>query len=91
MLPADLSYVQSDGRVPASPTDRPRPEGPGVRESGIHVDLVEVGPAPNGRRVRAVVRLGGLSPADVRVELLRTEAAGDPPAARPPARRMWSS
>ena len=45
---------------------------------------------PNGPRVRAVVHLGALSPADVCVELLRTDDAGaDPPLRR--ARRMWSS
>ena len=51
----------------------------------VCVDVLEVVPSPRGRRVRAVVQLGGLSPADVRVELLPAPPGGGP------ARRTWSS
>ena len=90
MLPADLPYVPSDGSVPSSSADRSRAGRPAGGAPGIHVDVVEVGPAPNGRRVRAVVRLGGLSPADVRVELLRAGATAGG-SSRAQVRRMWST
>ena len=57
------------------------------------VDAVAVATGPDGPRVRAVVHLGALSPADVCVELLHADQGDDAGAdlqARP-ARRMWSS
>jgi hypothetical protein len=40
----------------------------------VHVDSAQVLPTPSGRRVTAVVALGGLVPADVRVELVSSKA-----------------
>lgn len=42
----------------------------------VGVDSVEVVPGPSGWRARAIVQLGGLVPADVRVELLSPSAGG---------------
>ena len=36
----------------------------------VHVDSVEIIPGPGSERIRAVVQLGGLVPADVRVEVV---------------------
>lgn len=55
--------------------------------SGVDVDLVEVVPQPGGGRVRAVVRLGDLAPADVQVEL----RPADIDDARGTVRPMWSA
>jgi hypothetical protein len=43
----------------------------------VQVDLVELVPGRVGERVRSVVRLGDLAPADVRVELVREDGMGD--------------
>jgi hypothetical protein len=64
--------------------DRPRTAWPGV-----HVDLVAAESCACGRRVRAVIRLGDLTPADVVVGLAPARAVGT--AACSPDRRMWSS
>jgi len=40
----------------------------------VHVDSAQVLPSPSGKRATAVVALGGLVPADVRVELVSSEA-----------------
>jgi hypothetical protein len=53
----------------------------------VGVDSVEVVPGPSGWRARAVVQLGGLVPADVRVELLSPEP-GAPSSARVDEPRM---
>ena len=63
------------------------PAGPTVAAPAhVCVDVLDVVPSPRGRRVRAVVQLGGLSPADVQIEFLPASSSGDAP-----ARRMWSS
>ena len=55
----------------------------------VRIHLVEVVPDSGGRRVRAVVQLGALAPADVRVELLLTSRAREAP--RDGGRPMWST
>ena len=55
--------------------------------SGVDVDFVEVVPQPGGGRVRAVVRLGVLAPADVQVEL----RPADLDDARGAGSPMWSA
>jgi hypothetical protein len=63
----------------------------------VRIDSVLLEPCGTGRRVRAVVQLGGLTPADVHVGLLPA-ATADPlakalatDAARSCADRMWSA
>jgi hypothetical protein len=41
----------------------------------VHVESVHVAPGPSGDRAHALVQLGGLAPADVRVELISTSPA----------------
>lgn len=53
----------------------------------VGVDSVELVPGPSGWRACAVVQLGGLVPADVRVELL-SPTAGRPSSARVDEPRM---
>ncbi|MGZ8376080.1 MAG: hypothetical protein ACXW0Z_02460 [Gemmatirosa sp.] len=55
----------------------------------VQVDLVDVAPDRRGTLVRAIVRLGELTPADVHVELF--EDAPDDSDPRPGAWPMWSS
>jgi hypothetical protein len=54
----------------------------------VRIDFVEATPCAAGRRVRAIVHLGGLTPADVVVGLTpgRTACA----VACPADRRLWS-
>jgi hypothetical protein len=54
----------------------------------VHVVHTEVAPTPCGRRVRAAVRLGGLAPVDVIVELQPFAA---PPGVGAGVERMWST
>jgi hypothetical protein len=56
----------------------------------VHIDFVEVEPCARGCRVRAVIDLGDLMPADVRVGLGPADAV-DPCAACRDDGRMWSS
>jgi len=56
----------------------------------VRVCSVKIMPTDAGERARAVVQLGGLSPADVRVELLAAEAAEGAPA-KDRQRRMFST
>lgn len=53
----------------------------------VSVDAVEVIPGPGGERARAIVQLGGLAPADVRVELV-SPALGEARATPADDRRM---
>jgi hypothetical protein len=53
----------------------------------VRVDAVEVIPGPGGARARAIVQLGGLAPADVRVELVSL-ASGKATTTPPDDRRM---
>jgi hypothetical protein len=53
----------------------------------VHVESVSVAPGPSGDRARALVQLGGLAPADVRVELISTSLADS---AEQDERRMCS-
>ena len=46
----------------------------------VRVYSVQVTPTESGERARALVQLGGLTPADVRVELLAAEPVEDAPA-----------
>jgi hypothetical protein len=58
----------------------------------VRIDVVEAEPGARGCRVRAVVDLGDLAPADVRVGLGPAEVAGtEPCAAHRDEERMWSS
>jgi hypothetical protein len=58
----------------------------------VHIDFVEAEPCARGYRVRAVVDLGDLAPADVWVGLGPAEAAGtEPCATHRDNERMWSS
>jgi hypothetical protein len=56
--------------------------------SRVHIDVVETEPSAHGLRVRAVVDLGELTPADVRVNLLPVAAVEA--ATWPADSRMWS-
>lgn len=56
----------------------------------VHIDFVEVEPCAHGCRVRAVIDLGALMPADVRVGLGPANAVG-PCGAHRDDGRMWSS
>lgn len=54
----------------------------------VHVDVVETEPHDHGLRVRAIVDLDGLTPADVHVHLVPAAAAAS--ASWPADWRMWS-
>ncbi len=57
----------------------------------LHVELVQVTSDAAGERARAFVQLGGLTPADVRVELVRTRSGATPAPATHEEHRMFSS
>jgi hypothetical protein len=82
----------SNGRPTAtSPIDETRSRWAAhVRDAWprVHVELVETSPCAAGRHVRAVVCLGGLTPADVVVGL--TPGPVDGTTACSADRRMWS-
>lgn len=85
MSPVDPAIVGPEGAVGAWHAGLLHAAWPRVR-----IEAVEAAPGPRGVRVRAVVWLGPLAPADVHVELLPDgpAAPGDPPAAPQP---LWSS
>lgn len=82
MSPHTTHAARPDPGVPAWLARRMSADWPAV-----HIDLVEVVPGPSGGRVRAVVRLGGLTPADVEVEV----RASAPTGRSADGRAMWSS
>lgn len=84
MTHGDAPRVPADGGARRWNADRLRTSWPGV-----YVDVVEVEPCANGRRVRAVVHLGGLTPADVLVSL--TPADTSEAARCATDQRLWSS
>jgi hypothetical protein len=79
--------VRDLAHMPPNPGLYAPPAGPQeAAPARICVDVVEIVSSARGRRVRAVVQLGRLSPADVRVEFVPV-----PPAGGVAALRMWSS
>ena len=57
----------------------------------VRVESVDVRPGPAGEHARALVQLGGLTPADVRVELFAAEAPADMPTEQQCQLRMCST
>ena len=82
--------ASADG-VTSSPGPRPaayRVDRLDAAWSRLHVDVVETEPCGHGLRVRAVVDLDGLTPADVHVHLVPAAAAAA--ASWPADWRMWT-
>lgn len=80
----EATAARADAGVPAWHARRVLDDWPAVR-----VQPLELRPDHDGVRVRAVVRLGRLAPADVRVELHPDAGTRDAP--RGAGRAMWSA
>ena len=83
-----MSFGDTVTRTPSRYTGDYRADRVRTAWSDVHIDVVEIEPCERGCRVRAVVHLDGLTPADVVVRLAPAAQA----AARdwPPEWRMWS-
>lgn len=94
-----MSHVRTESRTPmpwAASFEQPAPPWPrgldwqGVRIASVQVDAAGSARAPDHRRVRAIVQLGDLTPADVRVLLLPITVLADDTPGGPPIARLWS-
>jgi len=91
MREASMDTTQTGTPSPATPLGERHAARLNACWPGVRVDSVQVVPMDAGKRLRALVQLGGLAPADVRVELVPATEAEDERIGTHEGRWMFSS